>query len=75
MDWSLPQCGPTRLHGFRRERSREADGGRIAEMPDPELRDNDMLVQIHASGVNILDSKIRDGEFKLVGVSAFTATM
>lgn len=37
---------------------------RLGEMPEPELRDDDVLVQIHAAGVNALDSKIRDGEFK-----------
>jgi NADPH:quinone reductase-like Zn-dependent oxidoreductase len=39
---------------------------RLGDMPDPELRDHDVLVQIHAAGVNPLDSKIRDGEFKLI---------
>jgi len=42
------------------------DGARIGEMPDPELRQDDVLVQIHAAGVNLLDSKIRNGEFKLL---------
>ncbi|HEX7947127.1 MAG TPA: NADP-dependent oxidoreductase, partial [Phenylobacterium sp.] len=37
---------------------------RLANMPEPEVRDEDVLVQIHATGVNLLDSKIRDGEFK-----------
>src|SRR5437899_986887 len=37
---------------------------RAGEMPDPEVRDNDVLVEIHAAGVNQLDSKIRAGEFK-----------
>lgn len=32
----------------------------------PELRDDEVLVQVHAAGVNLLDSKIRDGEFKLI---------
>jgi NADPH:quinone reductase-like Zn-dependent oxidoreductase len=40
--------------------------GRIGEMPDPELRKNDVLVQVYAAGVNLLDSKIRSGEFKLI---------
>src|SRR5579864_4470188 len=35
-------------------------------MPDPERRQDDVLVQIHAAGVNLLDSKIRDGKFKLI---------
>ncbi len=40
--------------------------GRIGEMPEPQLRENDVLVQVHAAGVNPLDSKIRSGEFKLI---------
>ncbi|MEO6921293.1 MAG: NADP-dependent oxidoreductase [Collimonas sp.] len=36
------------------------------ELPEPVLRDDDVLVQIHAAGVNPLDNKIRDGEFKLL---------
>ena len=39
---------------------------RLAEMPTPELRDDEVLVEVHAAGVNLLDSKIRDGEFKLI---------
>lgn len=39
---------------------------RFSEMAEPELRDDDVLVQIHAAGVNVLDSKIRNGEFKLI---------
>ncbi|KAA3446391.1 NADPH:quinone oxidoreductase [Mesorhizobium sp. SARCC-RB16n] len=39
---------------------------RLADMPEPELRDNDVLVEVHAAGVNLLDSKVRDGEFKPV---------
>lgn len=37
---------------------------RLGEMPEPELHDDGVLVQVHAAGVNALDSKIRDGEFK-----------
>ena len=42
------------------------DGVRVAEMPRPELRQDDVLVQNHAAGVNPLDSKIRDGAFKTI---------
>lgn len=38
----------------------------LAEMPSPELRDDEVLVHVHAAGVNLLDSKIRSGEFKLI---------
>ena len=39
---------------------------RLANVPEPELQDNDVLVQIHATAVNLLNSKLRDGEFKLL---------
>jgi NADPH:quinone reductase-like Zn-dependent oxidoreductase len=35
------------------------------EVAEPALSDRDVLVDIHAAGVNMLDAKIRDGEFKL----------
>jgi len=37
---------------------------RAGDMPYPEVRQDDVLVQIHAAGVNLLDSKVRNGEFK-----------
>ncbi|MBN6102215.1 NADP-dependent oxidoreductase [Xanthomonas sp. CFBP 8703] len=40
--------------------------GRIGELPEPEVRDDDVLVEVHAAGVNVLDAKIRKGEFKLI---------
>jgi NADPH:quinone reductase-like Zn-dependent oxidoreductase len=39
---------------------------RLGESPKPELRDNDVMVEIHAAGINPLDNKIRNGEFKLI---------
>jgi NADPH:quinone reductase-like Zn-dependent oxidoreductase len=39
---------------------------RLADLPVPELRDDEALVEVHAAGVNQLDSKIRDGEFKVI---------
>lgn len=42
------------------------NNGRIGELPDPEIGIHDVLVQVHASSVNVLDSKIRKGEFKLI---------
>src|SRR5438045_9181008 len=38
---------------------------RLANVPEPELRDDDVLIRTHATAVNLLDSKVRDGEFKL----------
>ena len=42
------------------------NSGRIGDVPEPEVRDGDVLVQVRAAGVNPLDSKLRDGEFKLL---------
>ena len=39
---------------------------RAGEVADPEVREDDVLVQVHAAGVNLLDSKLRSGEFKLI---------
>ncbi|HVO46280.1 MAG TPA: NADP-dependent oxidoreductase [Steroidobacteraceae bacterium] len=39
---------------------------RLADMPPPQLRDDEVLVEVHAAGVNLIDCKIRDGAFKLI---------
>jgi NADPH:quinone reductase-like Zn-dependent oxidoreductase len=39
---------------------------RLGEIADPDVREDDVLVQVHAAAVNLLDSKIRGGEFKLI---------
>lgn len=42
------------------------NSGRLAELPDPDMGPDDVLIQVHATSVNLLDSKIRKGEFKLI---------
>jgi len=54
------------MKAFILDRYGTADHVRAGNMPDPELQEDDVLVQIHAAGVNLLDSKIRNGEFKLI---------
>ena len=39
---------------------------RLGEVAEPVVGDKDVLVQIHAAGVNLLDVKLRDGDFKAV---------
>jgi len=56
----------TSMKAFILDRYGSKGGVRAGEMSDPELREDDVLVQIHAAGVNLLDSKIRDGEFKRI---------
>jgi len=54
------------MKAFVIDRYKSKDGGRIVDMPQPKVGDNDVLVQVHAAGVNLLDVKIADGEFKLL---------
>ena len=66
------------MKAFIVDRYGKKDGARIGEMPDPVLRQDDVLVQIHAAGVNLLDSKIGDGEsnsFCVIAYRSFWAMM
>ena len=54
------------MKAFVVDRYKSKPGLRFGDMPNPELRDDDVMVQVCAAGVNPLDAKIRDGEFKLV---------
>ncbi|MBW3523532.1 NADP-dependent oxidoreductase [Chryseobacterium sp. NKUCC03_KSP] len=39
---------------------------KLADMPEPIVREDEVLVEIYAASVNLLDSKIKSGEFKLI---------
>lgn len=38
----------------------------LTELAVPRIKENDVLIEIHAAGLNLLDSKIKSGEFKLI---------
>jgi len=38
----------------------------LTEIPKPAPQADEVLIEVHTAGVNQLDSKIRDGEFKLI---------
>lgn len=42
------------------------DTGRLGQVPQPQVQAHEVLVQVHASSVNLLDAKIAKGEFKLI---------
>jgi NADPH:quinone reductase-like Zn-dependent oxidoreductase len=42
------------------------DGMQRREVPEPDVGEHDVLVAVRAASVNLLDAKIRDGEFKLI---------
>ena len=52
------------MKAFVFERYGKGETGRVIDVPTPTLRDDDVLVEVHAAGVNVLDVKIRNGEFK-----------
>lgn len=54
------------MKAFIIDRYGSKSSGRIGEMPEPEMRDDDVLIQVHAAGVNLLDAKISKGEFRLI---------
>jgi alcohol dehydrogenase len=54
------------MKAFIIDRYRSGARVRAGEMPEPVMREDDVLVRIYAAGVNLLDSKIRSGEFKLI---------
>jgi len=54
------------MKAFIVDRYGSEDRVRSGDVPQPEVQEDDVLVQIHAAGVNPLDSKIRSGEFKLI---------
>jgi NADPH:quinone reductase-like Zn-dependent oxidoreductase len=54
------------MKAFILDRYKKAASLRMGDMPEPELHDDDVLVEVHAASVNVLDSKISSGEFKLI---------
>lgn len=54
------------MRAFLIDRYGKKESGRVGDLPQPALRDGDVLVRVHAASVNALDNKIRTGEFKLI---------
>jgi len=54
------------MKAFIVDRYKKKGALRFGEMPEPEVRDRDVLVEVRAVSLNPLDAKIRDGEFKLI---------
>jgi alcohol dehydrogenase len=54
------------MKAFIIDKYKSKDGGRIGQTPVPEPQADEVLVEVHAAGINLLDSKIRNGEFKLI---------
>ena len=44
----------------------KGDKMQLVDMPEPNIGDNEVLVAIHATALNQLDNKLKEGEFKLL---------
>lgn len=54
------------MKAFIIDKYKSKDGGRIGQMPIPVPQADEILIEVHATAINLLDSKIRSGEFKLL---------
>lgn len=54
------------MKAFVVDRYGKEEAMRLGDMPKPLPGDDDVLIEVHAAGVNLLDSKLRSGEFKLI---------
>ncbi len=39
---------------------------KLSDIPVPIIKEDEVLVEIHAAGLNLLDAKLKSGEFKLI---------
>ena len=54
------------MKAFIADRYGKKESLRLGDVPERELREDEVLVQVHAAGVNLIDAKLRNGEFKLL---------
>ncbi|GAA3961165.1 NADP-dependent oxidoreductase [Mucilaginibacter dorajii] len=54
------------MKAFIINKYKSKDGGRIGQIPVPVPQQDEVLIEVHATAINLLDSKIRNGEFKLI---------
>lgn len=54
------------MQAYILERYGKNDSYHFAEVEKPSLSDDEVLIEVHAAALNVLDSKIKNGEFKLV---------
>lgn len=52
------------MKAFTLSRYSKTDALQLNDVPTPTVLDNDVLVDIHAASINVIDSKIKQGEFK-----------
>ncbi|HMT97203.1 MAG TPA: NADP-dependent oxidoreductase [Ferruginibacter sp.] len=54
------------MKAYQVNRYRKNEKMHLSEIAKPVINDNEVLVEIHAASVNLIDAKIRNGEFKMI---------
>lgn len=54
------------MKAFTIKHYNKTDPLKLTEVPKPNIKENEILVEIHAASVNQLDSKLKSGEFKMI---------
>jgi len=54
------------MKAFSISRYKKESDLQLVNIPEPIVKEDEVLVEIHAASVNLLDSKIKNGEFKLI---------
>lgn len=54
------------MKAYTIKRYSKKDKLQLVEVPEPIVKENEVLVQIHATGLNPLDAKLKTGEFKVL---------
>lgn len=62
----MQQNKTSKMKAFLLNRYGKKEKLQLTETVEPLVKPTDVLVQVHAAGVNLLDSKIRNGEFKMI---------
>lgn len=62
----MQQNKTPKMKAFLLNRYGKKEKLQLTETVEPLVKPTDVLVQVHAAGVNLLDSKIRNGEFKMI---------
>ncbi|UFH32780.1 NADP-dependent oxidoreductase [Chryseobacterium sp. C-71] len=54
------------MKAFSISRYKKESDLKLLNIPEPIVKEDEVLIEIHAASVNLLDSKIKSGEFKLI---------
>lgn len=54
------------MKAYTQNRYSKEDKLKLTDVPQPQVNENDVCIEIHAASVNQLDAKLKSGEFKLL---------